>query len=286
MFNHFVARRIPLAVFLLSLTMLAGLAQAEALDEVKQKGLLRVAVYEENQPFSDDGKGIEIELGKALAAKLGVKADVFSFDAAEDMSDDFRNMIWKGHYLNPRMADVMLHVPVDKILMEKNDKVHIFAPYYNQQISIIRNLVKIPVFVGLEAFTRVKIGVQGDTISDAFMVGTLGGRFRDSVTHYKTIKQACEDLKAEKIEVIMGHRAEIEAAFDGSIPSKFALTSFTEGGLSVKDWNLGLAVKADSPQLGKALEDAMKALRDDGTVQKIFEKYGVSYQQPMYKAQR
>jgi polar amino acid transport system substrate-binding protein len=286
MLNHFVARPTTLAAFLLALTMQTSVAQAEALDEVKQKGLLRVAVYEDNQPFSDDDKGIEVELGKALAAKLGVKADVFTFDAAEDMADDFRNMIWKGHYLNPRMADVMLHVPVDKILMEKNDKVHIFAPYYNQQISLIRNLVKIPVLVGLEAFTRVKIGVQGDTISDTFMVGALGGRFRESVMHYKSIKAACEDLKAEKIEVIMGHRAEIEAAFDGSIPSKFALTAFSEGGISVKDWNLGMAVKADSPQLGKALEDALKALRDDGTVQKIFEKHGVSYQQPMYKAIR
>jgi ABC-type amino acid transport substrate-binding protein len=279
MLNLFALRRTTIAAFLLTL---AGFAQAEALDEVKQKGILRVAVYDDLEPFSEKGKGIDVEIGKALAAKLGFKADVFEFDAGEDMGDDFRNMIWKGHYLNPRMADVMLHVPVDKVLMEKNDKVHIFAPYFNEQIAILRNTVKIPVFVGLEAFTRVKIGVEGDTISDHFMVGALGGRFRDSVVHYKKIPLACEALKEEKIEVIMGSRSQIEACFDGKIPAKFALTPFTDGGISVKDWNLGLAVKADSPQLGKMLEDAMKSLRDDGTIQKIFEKHGVSYQQPMY----
>ena len=264
MLKLFALRRITCAAFLLALT---GFAQAEALDEVKQKGILRVAVYDDLEPFSEKGKGIDVEIGKALAAKLGFKADVFEFDAGEDMSDDFRNMIWKGHYLNPRMADVMLHVPVDKILMEKNDKVHIFAPYYNEQIAILRNTIKIPVLAGLEAFTRSKIGVEGDTISDHFMVGALGGRFRESVVHFKKIPQACEALVAEKIEVIMGSRSQIEACFDGKIPAKFALTPFTDGGISVKDWNLGLAVKADSPQLGKLLEDAMKSLRDDGTME-------------------
>jgi ABC-type amino acid transport substrate-binding protein len=100
--------------------------------------------------------------------------------------------------------------------------------------------------------------------------------------HFKKIPLACEALVAEKIEVIMGSRSQIEACFNGKIPPKFALTPFTDGGISVKDWNLGLAVKADSPQLGKLLEDAIKALRDDGSIQKIFEKHGVSYQQPMY----
>lgn len=280
MFNHSSTTcRIALVAFLTAVT---SLVHAEALDEVKQKGVIRIAVYDNHEPFSENGKGIDVDIGKALAAKLGFKPDIFDFEAGEDMSDDFRNMIWKGHYLNPRMADVMLHVPVDKVLMQKNDKVHIFAPYFNEQIAVIRNTVKIPVFVGLEAFTRSKIGVEGDTISDHFMVGALGGRFRESVVHFKKITQACEALKEEKIEVIMGSRSQIEACFDGKIPSKFALTPFTDGGISVKDWNLGLAVKADSPQLGKMLEDAMKSLRDDGTIQKIFEKHGVSYQQPMY----
>ncbi len=278
-------RRYIAGLFVAFMLSASGVARAEALDEVKQKGVLRVAVYDDLEPFADKGKGIDIEIGKALAAKLGLKADVFGFDAGEDMSDDFRNMIWKGHYLNPRMGDVMMHVPVDKVLMEKNDKVHIFAPYYNEQIAIVRNLVKIPVFVGLEAFTRTKIGVEGATLSDHFMVSTMGGRFRESVVHFKTLQEACDALKNEKVEVVMGHRSQIEAFFGGKIPDKFALTPFNEGGISVKDWNLGLAVKADSPQLGKALEDAMKALRDDGTIQKIFEKHGVSYQQPMYRKQ-
>lgn len=280
MLDNLDLRRLISAAFLL---VTVGAAQAEALDDVRQKGILRVAVYDDLEPFSEKGKGIDVEIGKALAEKLGVKADVFEFDAGEDMSDDFRNMIWKGHYLNPRMADVMLHVPVDKVLMEKNDKVHIFAPYFNEQIAVIRNTVKIPVFVGLEAFTRVKIGVEGDTISDHFMVGALGGRFRESVVHFKKIADACTALTAEKIEVIMGSRSQIEACFGGKIPPKFALTPFTDGGISVKDWNLGLAVKADSPQLGKALEDAMKTLRESGVIQKIFEKHGVSYQQPMFQ---
>ena len=45
----------------------------------------------------------------------------------ENMNDDLRNMVWKGHYLGYGPADVMLHVPVDNRLMAENDKVQFDA---------------------------------------------------------------------------------------------------------------------------------------------------------------
>ena len=41
----------------------------------------------------------------------------------EDMNDDLRNMVWKGHYLGTQPSDVMMHVPVDEHLAKANDKV-------------------------------------------------------------------------------------------------------------------------------------------------------------------
>ncbi|MFO1328447.1 MAG: hypothetical protein U1F56_13900 [Rubrivivax sp.] len=43
------------------------------------------------------------------------------------MNDDLRNMVWRGHYLGFGPADVLMHVPVNRPLME-NPRVEIFAP--------------------------------------------------------------------------------------------------------------------------------------------------------------
>lgn len=59
--------------------LLSPLAQAELLDDVWERGSLRIALEENSPPYSfrEDGKltGFEVELGRALAAELNVEAD-------------------------------------------------------------------------------------------------------------------------------------------------------------------------------------------------------------------
>lgn len=274
----------PLQYFVASITALAMAgavftAQADDLETIKGRGVLRVAVYNDFEPFSDEGKGIDIELAQVLAAKLGVKADVVGFDAGENMADDLRNMVWKGHYIDNRISHVMLHVPVDKVLMEKNPQVRIFAPYYNEQIAVLRSLSQVPVFLGLEAFTRIKIGVEGDSLPHQYLVGSLGGRFAENVVQFKTVHLAVDALKAGKLGAVMASRAQMEAAA-GVIPKTLEMTEFSGVGMSVHEWDLGLAVKKENTELATALEQAMLSLKADGTLQKLFVKYSVSYQKP------
>lgn len=71
-------------------------AQAdEQMDAIRKRGRLKVAVYNNFPPYSEAGKGIDVELGQALAAKLGLQADVIGFMPGENMSDDLRNMVWR-----------------------------------------------------------------------------------------------------------------------------------------------------------------------------------------------
>ena len=72
-------------------------ARADALARIRQQGRLRVAVYKDFAPYSlAGGKGIDADLGRALAARLGVAADIVAYTADEEMGDDLRNMVWKG----------------------------------------------------------------------------------------------------------------------------------------------------------------------------------------------
>ena len=68
-----------LACSLAASFLMSAAANAELLDDVKQRGTLRVAVEGTYPPFNFKEKGelagFEVELAKALASKLGVKAE-------------------------------------------------------------------------------------------------------------------------------------------------------------------------------------------------------------------
>ena len=51
-------------------------------------------------------------------------------------------------------------------------------------------------------------------------------------------------------------------------------------GLPANGWPLGLAIKADSKELGQALEKSLQALRDSGELLAIFKNYGMTLTAP------
>ena len=269
-------------LWLCVLTLLAGSAIARDLAEVRSSGILKVAVYREFAPFNDEGRGIEVDLAKRLADKLGVKVSLLPFEAGENMEDDLRNMVWKGHYLGTAPSDVMMHVPVDSYLQGKNDKVKIFGPYHLETVAVARvqriGQIRGSAATALEVFTREKIGVEGRSLADAFLLGVLSGRLRENVVHFGSIAAAVEKLKAGDLAAVMGPRSEIEAALGKD--SRFVVEVVQMPELKINSWPLGMAVKADEGELADALADALHALQKDGTVAAIFARHGVTYVQP------
>ncbi len=273
-------RRLLWALF--AFAVIAGQAAADGLAAIRDKGSIRIAVYNDFPPYSAAGKGLDVDLGRALAAKLGLKPDIMWFNADENMDDDLRNMVWKGHYLGGGTAHVMMHVPVDPVLMEHNDKVRIFAPYHREQLAIARNTARIPNFMGmagLEAFTREKVGVETATLADDFLMGVMGGRLRENVVHFKSVPQAAEALRQGAVSAVMAPRAELEGALRGA-SSQTVIQGFEPRGIAITAWDVGLAVKADEPELAEALNAAMEALRADGTLERIFREHGVTLISP------
>ena len=178
---------------LLAGTMLPAHALAEL--ELQQAGALRVAVYADFAPYSAGGRGIDIALAQALAERLGLRAEIVQFAADEDMNDDLRNMVWRGHYLGTRPADVMMHVPVDAQFAARNDKVRIIAPYHRETMALARDAARVPLPAGsaanaLEVFTREKIGAELDTHASDFLLNVLNGRLRDNIVHFRSVADA------------------------------------------------------------------------------------------------
>ncbi|MBT9496210.1 MAG: transporter substrate-binding domain-containing protein [Zoogloea oleivorans] len=257
-------------------------ARADALDDIRSKGSLRVAVYNNFAPYSNQGKGIDVELAEALGKHLGLATQVVGYNADEDMDDDLRNMVWKGHYLGAQPSDVMMHVPVDSYLQGKNDKVKIFGPYHLETIAVARiqriGPIRGSAATALEVFTREKIGVEGRSLADAFLLGVLNGRLRENVMHFTSVAGAIDKMKAGEIAAVMGPRSEIEVAL-GKDP-RFVIEAVQMPELKINNWPLGMAVKAEENTLAETLAGALRELQRNGTVAAIFARHGVTYLQP------
>jgi ABC-type amino acid transport substrate-binding protein len=261
----------------------AASSSAAALEDGPAARKLRVAVYREFAPFSDEGQGIDVDVAKALAAKLGAAADIMTFREADDVDGDLRNVVWKGHYLRKEaLADVMMHVPVDQTLIKKNDQVRIFAPYYRERIVVARNRNRIPNLPTFDAFAHGddRIGVQFDTVEDNYLLSSFGGALREHVLHFASMAEAVAALRKGEVSAVMGRESFIEAAL-GREREGVAVAPIATPGLRVTGWDIGLAVKADNAALAAELEKAMAALRQDGAIERIFAARGLSYAAPV-----
>ena len=261
-----------LSLWLALLCAAAG-AQAHDLPEVLARGRLSVAFYNGLPPFSDKGSGIDVDLAQALAAKLGVRLSPVWFDADENLDDDLRNMVWKGHYLGLGPADAMMHVPIDQAYMQGNGRVKFLAPYYRERFEIARDTRRIPALDSLEVFAGQKIGVELDTWPDIMLLAAEGGRYRENVVHFPSAAQAIEALKAGRVAAVYGRASELQAGLTGVADVAIAPAPLARGG--ARQWAVGMAVKAEHEALARRLQQAMNELQAEGTIERIFARHGV-----------
>lgn len=269
-----ITRRSLIAALLATLTLsLTAPASAELadLEKIRARGTLSVAVYDDFPPYSGKRGGIDHDVAEALAKKLGLKLSLLPFPAGEDIGDDLRNMVWKGHYLGFGPADVMLHVPVDRSVMQKNDKVEIFAPYYRDTVQLVRNRKAIPDLNGIESLEGKKLGAEKVSISAMVLLGEAS--LRDNVTIFASGVEALDKLKAGELDAVVATRAEIESSIRGD--AKFEVTDAPFQRLPRKGWVIGMAVKKENTELARALQQAVNELFDSGDMAALFNKHGV-----------
>jgi cystine transport system substrate-binding protein len=246
--------------------------------KIEESGRLKVAVYTEFAPFSDKSGGIDIDLAEALAKKLSLKLSLLPFPAGENLNDDLRNMVWKGHYLGYGPADVMLHVPVDRALMASNDKVEIFAPYHVESVRLVRSARSIPSFDGLEALAGKRIGVEQVSLAGMVLLGEGSGRFRDNVHLFPSSAEALAKLRAGELDAVLANRSEIEAAMRGDQAFPVDQVSFQR--MPRNGWIVGMAVRKDNTDVARKLQAALNEMSASGELQAIFERHGVQRVQP------
>lgn len=261
---------------------LSGAAQARPLDDVRSSGTLRITVYRANPPFSfldDQGKlkGIDVEIGEALAKGLGVKPEFFAIRDGDDISDDLRNGVWRGGVVGDAPGDVMMHVPYDKTLEEQNDLVRLFAPYDVDRLALAVDPSKAAQAQDFALFEDHRVGVDVGTLADMILVSARNKSLLNNVRHFRGTKKAFAAYEAGEVDAVYGLRSEVEPlARHSTRPVELIAPKHP----LARDWAVGLAVRVNASDLGYALTDQIDQLRKSGELAQIFARYDVTLVTP------
>lgn len=269
-----------------SLLLAVAPAAARPLDAVRADGTLRVALYEDNAPFSalENGKpaGIEVDIAEALAAALKVKLDLRLVDAGENSDGDLRLALWRGDLAGSALSDVMLHVPADRMFAQRNEQIFTTRPYLQQRLALAWRRGATDDFETLGDIGDTPIAVEGNSASDAMLLTANGGKLRANLKHFKSFDEAAKAFLAGAAPILAGTRSEIEGALfnTGTQRDTVGITQVKMAGPIKTSWELCGAVKSDSRDLGYAVGEAMTAMIDSGQMKEIFARHGVSYDPP------
>lgn len=270
---------------------------ARSIDDIKASGEIVIAVYENFPPYSyiEDGieKGIDIELGKKVAASLNVKPVWYFTGFDENLASDLRNTIWRGNLIHKTKADIMFRIPYDYDYLRmtdkstgelENERVTIKGPYQSEKWIIATNKKVIPQIKTLAIFAYQTIGVEIDMLPDLHLSGFARGLLQRNIKHYSNFQDAINDFKSGKLDAIAGLKSQIEFLIDyKNNKDKYYLSQDIPQMKS--QWDLATAVSSSYRDLSYHVDGLLDEAYKKGEIKTIFENFGVEYLPPISKTQ-
>jgi len=250
--------------------------ELSSLARVRERGSLIVGLYHEMPPFHVNGAGIDVQLAQALAAQLGVGASLLPFHADDSVADDLRHVVWRGHYLGWGPADVLLHVPLERRLIDANPRVQVVAPYYRERVAIARRRDVLPVLESLAPLRGRPVAVAGQSLAGWLLIGAEDGALRENLqTHWPDGVAAARTLREGKVDAAAGLASELESVLGSD--ARFAIEPLPAPRAPADGWAVGCAVKKEATDLADALQRAMQALQASGQLAAMFAGAGVGW---------
>lgn len=220
-----------------------------------KSGTLSVGMAIEYPPMeymAADGKtpmGFDVEMAKAIAAKLNLKVD-------------FINTSWDGIFagVDTNKYDCIISAVT---ITEPRLAVHNFSkPYIKNTLAIVlpkgaRLKISKP-----EDLTGLGVGFQGETTADEYMSGLAKDGLSFTPYRYDDVMRCFDELRLNRIDAIM---TDLLVAYEyvGRADSPFEIV--WEGGDEV----FGICMKKGNDNLTKAIDGALDALFADGTMKRL-----------------
>ena len=240
---------------------LAPPASARSLDLIRERGTIGQCAHPNALPFASrkgELPGFQIELGEAIAKQLGVALEP----------------IWiiGPHQLRRAGCDIVMDAIADSEVQEETG-LQVSKPYYRTGIVLaVRQDAPI---VSVDAIDpHAKIGVIGGSVAsmtfNQHRLTTSAFGFEDDMLQALTEKQ---------IDAAAVSRA-AAGYFNLTHPGHAVRIVEIDGLAPAFSWNVAIGMVKPDDKLRAAIDAALERLTADGTVRRIYARYGMALQTP------
>lgn len=252
-------------------------------DRIMDEGWIEFAVYEDFPPWSYEEKGkavgVDIDIGRIIAADLGVEPRFRLVQAGENLEADLLNYVWKGAVVGGHVSDVMLHVPYDSALTCRIEQVAFTGQYATETVAVAYRAADYPEKPPKPPVFRYdRVAVENDSISDFYLTNLIGPV--DNIRRYRTAQAAVDGLAAGETMAAMAPRAELEAGIARHADAGLQVATPPMVGLARGKWTIGVGVNFQHKDLAYAVDMAIEKALEQGQVAKIFAAHGLSFMPP------
>src|SRR5215813_2439547 len=240
---------------------LTGQVQARTLDTIRSLGVVGLCAHPNSLPFASktaDPPGFQVELGQAMARELGVSLKL--------------DWIITQYQMRSADCDIVLDVIADREAQGETN-LALSKPYYRTGVALaVPSESKLTSFKSLDEHT--KVGVQV-------------GSFAAMVIGQRHVPTSTFGFEVDSLEAVSNH--EIDAA--AVTPTVAAYFNLTHPDKAVRildldesepnlSWNVAVGMVRPDDNLRNAVDQAVERLSADGTVERIYRRYGVTLQMP------
>jgi len=237
----------------------ADVAQARSLDAIRESGMVGLCAHPNSLPFaskSGDPPGFQIELGNALARELGVSL----------------RLDWTITQYQMRSAgcDLVLDIIADREAQGETN-LKISKPYY-------RTGVALAVLPG-SRLTSFK------SLDEHSKVGVLVGSMAAMTLGQRHVPTSTFGFEVDSLEALANREIDA-AAVTPTVASYFNLTH-PEHAVRILElddhdpnlsWNVAVGMVRPDDRLKTTVDDALERLAADGTIGRIYGRYGIVLQ--------
>ena len=240
---------------------LSGPAQARTLDAIRSSGSLGLCAHPNSLPFASktaDPPGFQVEFGHALARELGVSLRL--------------DWIITQYQMRSAGCDILLDAIADREAQGET-RLRISKPYYRTGVALaVSPSSTLTSFRDLNE--RTKVGVQVGSIA-AMIIGQ------------RHVPTSTFGFESDSLDALSNH--EIDAAavtptaasyFNLTHPDKPLRILDRDESVANLNWNVAVGMVRPDDALREAIDGALERLRKDGSIDRIYGRYGVVLQAP------
>jgi polar amino acid transport system substrate-binding protein len=197
--------------------------------------------------------GFDIDLMRAVASQAGFEVR-------------FVNTPWEGIFNGLRQGDSDLVVSAVTITEERRQSLSFSEPYFDA-VQLITARQDSPVS-GFADLATLRVGVQTGTTGDEVVTQLLG---RDStrIRRFESTPLALKELEAGGVDAVVADNGVVDHYVANNPGGNFRTVSDT----SFTPEQYGIVVRQGQDELLQRVNDALNAIRADGTYDRIYTRW-------------